>query len=157
MKKTLKLVVLLLAVLMALVGCSGGNSGNNTPADNTTPASSLVYDEGTVLRVAAGYNSANTAISFKDAEVTGEGLTLADGVTYHTNDLKPTWTYLENILKVKPKKLVYISCNPATLVRDLHILEDSYNIESIKPVDMFCWTSHVECVSVLELKESTEK
>ena len=64
---------------------------------------------------------------------------------------------IENILKIKPKKLVYISCNPATLVRDLAKLEDIYEIKRIKPVDMFCWTSHVECVSVLELKESIEK
>lgn len=64
---------------------------------------------------------------------------------------------IENILKIKPKKIVYISCNPATLVRDLAMLEDVYKIKKIKPVDMFCWTSHVECISVLELKESTEK
>ena len=64
---------------------------------------------------------------------------------------------LENILKIKPKKLVYISCNPATLVRDLSYLEESFDIEFVKLVDMFPWTSHVECVSVLELKESIEK
>ena len=64
---------------------------------------------------------------------------------------------IENILKIKPKKLVYISCNPATLVRDLSKLEEKYNVEFIKPVDMFPFTSHVECVSVLELKGSTEK
>lgn len=57
-----------------------------------------------------------------------------------------------NILKIKPKKLVYISCNPATLVRDLSKLEEKYNIEFIKPVDMFPWTNHVECCSVLYLK-----
>ena len=47
---------------------------------------------------------------------------------------------LENILRIKPKKLVYISCNPATLVRDLSKLEEYYNINSIKPVDMFPFT-----------------
>ena len=64
---------------------------------------------------------------------------------------------IENILKIRPKKIVYISCNPATLVRDLSKLEEKYNIEFIKPVDMFPFTGHVECVSVLELKGSTEK
>lgn len=59
---------------------------------------------------------------------------------------------IENILKIKPKKLVYISCNPATLVRDLKELEESYEINSIKPVDMFPFTSSVECVAVLCLK-----
>ena len=61
-------------------------------------------------------------------------------------------TSVENIRKVKPKKMVYISCNPATLVRDLAKLEDIYKIKNIKPVDMFPYTSHVECVTVLELK-----
>ena len=61
-------------------------------------------------------------------------------------------TSIQNILKIKPKKLVYISCNPATLVRDLKELEECYEINSIKPVDMFPFTSSVECVAVLELK-----
>ena len=64
---------------------------------------------------------------------------------------------INNIIKIHPKKIAYISCNPATLVRDLAYLEDMYKIEMIQPVDMFPWTSHVECVAVLELKESTEK
>jgi len=66
-------------------------------------------------------------------------------------------TSIENILKILPKKVIYISCNPATLVRDLAKFEEYYNIEVIKPVDMFPYTTHVECVAVLELKESTEK
>ena len=60
---------------------------------------------------------------------------------------------IDNILNIKPKRLVYISCNPATLVRDLSRLEKFYNIESIKPVDMFPFTAHVECCSVLQLKQ----
>ena len=59
---------------------------------------------------------------------------------------------IDSILKIKPERVVYISCNPATLIRDLSKLEDYYNIESIKPVDMFPFTSHVECVTVLYLK-----
>ena len=59
---------------------------------------------------------------------------------------------IDNILRIKSKKVVYISCNPATLVRDLSYLEDTYDIISIKPVDMFPYTSHVECVAVLNLK-----
>ena len=59
---------------------------------------------------------------------------------------------IENILKILPKKLVYISCNPATLVRDLSKLEESYNIDMIKPVDMFPFSKHVEVCALLELK-----
>lgn len=64
-------------------------------------------------------------------------------------------TTINNILKIKPKKVTYISCNPATLTRDLSILEDLYEIKMIQPVDMFPFTSHVECVSVLELNAKT--
>ena len=53
----------------------------------------------TVLRMATGYNSAKTGIAF-DAETAGEGITLADGKTYHSGDLKPTWVELQNILHV---------------------------------------------------------
>ena len=66
-------------------------------------------------------------------------------------------TTVNNILKIKPKRVVYISCNPATLMRDLALMEDVYEVELIQPVDLFCFTSHVECVSVLELKENIEK
>lgn len=59
---------------------------------------------------------------------------------------------IENILNIKPKKLVYISCNPATLVRDLALFEECYEIKKIKPVDMFPFTHHVESVAVLKLK-----
>ena len=62
-------------------------------------------------------------------------------------------TSINNILWIKPKRIVYISCNPATLVRDLALFEDYYNVEKIKPVDMFAWTSSVECVAVLQLKQ----
>ena len=61
-------------------------------------------------------------------------------------------TTLNNILKIEPIKVVYISCNPATMVRDLKILEEKYEVAKIQPVDMFPFTSHVECCSVLYLK-----
>lgn len=59
---------------------------------------------------------------------------------------------VNNILKIKPKRVVYISCNPATLMRDLALMEDVYEVKMIQPVDMFCFSSHVECVSLLSLK-----
>ena len=55
-------------------------------------------------------------------------------------------------LKIKPEKLVYISCNPATMVRDIAKTEGVYVAEKIQPVDMFPYTSSVECVAVLKLK-----
>lgn len=56
-------------------------------------------------------------------------------------------TSINNILKIKPDKIVYISCNPATLVRDLAKFENNYFVKMIQPVDMFPWTSHVWNVS----------
>ena len=49
-------------------------------------------------------------------------------------------TSVNNILKVKPKRIVYISCNPASLVRDLKMLENDYEIKVIQPFDLFCFT-----------------
>ncbi len=59
---------------------------------------------------------------------------------------------INNILKVLPNKIVYISCNPATLIRDLKLLEDKYELQEIQPVDMFPFTSHVECCTVMNLR-----
>ena len=59
---------------------------------------------------------------------------------------------IDNILKIKPDRVVYISCNPATLVRDLAKFEEAYEVKDIQPVDMFPFTGHVECVCVLNLK-----
>jgi len=59
---------------------------------------------------------------------------------------------IETILNLEPKKVIYISCNPATLARDIAMLEEKYELKEVQPVDMFPWTSHVECVTVLYLK-----
>ena len=58
---------------------------------------------------------------------------------------------IENIMKLKTGRVVYISCNPATMVRDLKMMEEMYEVVEVQPVDMFPFTSHVECVSVLRL------
>ena len=58
---------------------------------------------------------------------------------------------IDFIIKSKPKKLIYVSCNPATLARDLKILcENDFKIGKIIPVDMFPRTAHVETVCLLE-------
>ncbi|MFZ0446731.1 MAG: 23S rRNA (uracil(1939)-C(5))-methyltransferase RlmD [Bacillus sp. (in: firmicutes)] len=60
---------------------------------------------------------------------------------------------LQTIINMKPKKVVYVSCNPATLARDLRVLEDGgYQTVEVQPVDMFPQTMHVECVAQLILK-----
>ena len=56
------------------------------------------------------------------------------------------------ILKASPKKIVYVSCNPATQARDLALMVEFYEIKEIRPVDMFPQTAHVENVVLLERK-----
>lgn len=59
---------------------------------------------------------------------------------------------IKNIMKVNPEKIVYISCNPATLARDLRLLGEKYEVKKVQPVDMFPYTTHVECVALLTLE-----
>jgi tRNA (uracil-5-)-methyltransferase len=59
---------------------------------------------------------------------------------------------LDTILKVKPKKVVYVSCNPSTLAKDVAKLSRLYKVKYIQPVDMFPHTAHVESVARLVLK-----
>ena len=61
---------------------------------------------------------------------------------------------IENIMKLKTGRVVYISCNPATMVRDLKMMEEIYEMVEVQPVDMFPFTSHVECVALMGRKES---
>lgn len=60
----------------------------------------------------------------------------------------------EEILRLKPKNIVYISCNPITLARDVNDLNDQYDLKSIKLIDEFPNTYHVESVVLLESKNS---
>ena len=62
-------------------------------------------------------------------------------------------TTIGKILELEVKKLVYVSCNPATMVRDIKMMETKYEVKEIQPVDMFPFTSNVECVAVLCLKD----
>ena len=77
------------------------SSTSSTESSSSAPeAPKLEYANGTVLRMATGYQKPNTGITF-DADTAKEGITLANGKTYNTGDLKPTWEELQNILNVK--------------------------------------------------------
>lgn len=60
--------------------------------------------------------------------------------------------FLYSLMKLSPDRVIYISCNPSTLARDLFTLKEKYKVEVIQPVDMFPHTFHVECIASLKLK-----
>ena len=57
---------------------------------------------------------------------------------------------IEKIIDIKPKKIVYVSCNSSTLARDLATFKKKYEISKLQTVDMFPHTSHVENVVLLK-------
>ena len=59
---------------------------------------------------------------------------------------------IEQILKIEPSKIVYVSCNSATQARDLALMDEKYKVTRVRPVDMFPQTHHVENVVLLERK-----
>lgn len=63
--------------------------------------------------------------------------------------------FLEAMIEMEPKRIVYVSCNPSTLARDLRILEDGgYRTNEVQPVDMFPNTTHVEAIALIQRKMS---
>ena len=56
------------------------------------------------------------------------------------------------LLELESPKIVYVSCNPSTQARDLHLLQEKYEVSKVRPVDMFPHTHHIETVALLTLK-----
>jgi 23S rRNA (uracil-5-)-methyltransferase RumA len=64
-------------------------------------------------------------------------------------------TFLKTVAQIKPKRMVYVSCNPSTLAKDVHMLiSKGFEVEQVTPVDMFPQTAQVEAVCTLVLKEN---
>lgn len=61
--------------------------------------------------------------------------------------------FLNAVLSLRPSRIVYVSCDPTTLARDVSILSDRYSIGSVQPIDLFPQTFHVETVVALTLKQ----
>ena len=59
---------------------------------------------------------------------------------------------LKNVLDINPNRIVYVSCDPATLARDINLLKENYEVKELTPIDMFPNTYHVECVCLLMKK-----
>ncbi len=112
MKRFLSMALVLCMALTLFAGCNTievptnptttgkpqpGTQGTNPTTTIDVNVDLLPFDKGTVLRMATGYNNAKTGLFF-DAETAGDGITLANGKTYQTGDLKPTWVEVQNRL-----------------------------------------------------------
>ena len=95
----LALVVALIMMASTLSSCWLFPGPGPEPKPDEEKVFDLEYAEGTVLRMATGYNSEATGLFF-DSKTVGEGVTLADGKTYHAGDLKPTWVEVSNRLGI---------------------------------------------------------
>ena len=61
--------------------------------------------------------------------------------------------FVDTLLRLAPEKVVYVSCDPETLARDVKLLSEKYDIKAVQPVDMFPMTFHVETIVGLSLKK----
>ncbi|MCM3739422.1 23S rRNA (uracil(1939)-C(5))-methyltransferase RlmD [Oceanobacillus luteolus] len=114
--------------------------------------------------------------AIRDAKMNAElnGITNAEFVVGEAEKVMPKWKnegftpdvivvdpprkgcevdFLQAMIEMEPKRIVYVSCNPSTLARDLVILEEGgYETKEVQPVDMFSQTNHIEAVCLLERK-----
>ncbi|ELV04972.1 TrmA family RNA methyltransferase, partial [Brachyspira hampsonii 30599] len=59
---------------------------------------------------------------------------------------------IDEIIRIKPKKIIYVSCDPMTFARDINLLKEYYNLSDLNIIDMFADTYHIELISFLEYK-----
>ena len=87
------------------------------------------------------------------AKLRGEGIT-PDVIVVDPPRKGLTPALIATIAEMRPKRVVYVSCDPATLARDLKLFTENYSVEEITPVDMFPRTAHVEAVAMMSRKNT---
>lgn len=124
------------------------------------------------VKAVRGMEVIKPAVEDANANAKLNGITNAEYVVGKAEEVMPRWAkeglktdvifvdpprkgltpeFIDAAVETNPKKIVYISCNPATMVRDLQLFkEQGYDFDEIDPVDMFPQTPHVESVTVLE-------
>lgn len=127
------------------------------------------------VKAVRGMEVIKPAVDDANANAKLNGITNAEYVVGKAEEVMPRWAkeglktdvifvdpprkgltpeFIDAAVETDPKKIVYISCNPATMVRDLQLFqEQGYDFNEIDPVDMFPQTPHVESVTVLERTE----
>ncbi len=151
-----------------------GLTGSETVYDLYTGTGTIALYVSKMARKVVGIEYVEAAI--EDAKVNA-GLNGIAHVTFHAGDMKDIFTpefiaregrpdviitdppragmhgdVVQRLLELGVPRVVYVSCNPATQARDLHLLSERYEVVRVRPVDMFPHTHHVENVALLELR-----
>jgi 23S rRNA (uracil1939-C5)-methyltransferase len=151
-----------------------GLTGSETVYDLYTGTGTIALYLSKMARKVVGIEYVEAAI--EDAKVNA-GLNGIAHVTFHAGDMKDIFTpefivregrpdviitdppragmhgdVVQRLLELGVPRVVYVSCNPATQARDLHLLSERYDVVRVRPVDMFPHTHHVENVALLELR-----
>lgn len=160
--------------LYATVREFAGLTGNELVYDLYTGTGTIAQFIARDARRVIGVEYVPEAI--EDAKINAEVNGIADKTTFIAGDMKDILTdrfiaenglpdvmivdppragmhpdVVETILRAQPRRLVYVSCNPATQARDLALLTTKYTLQRMRPVDMFPHTAHVENVALLTL------
>ena len=123
-----------------------GLTGNELVYDLYTGTGTIANFVARQARKVVGIEYVPEAI--EDAKV-NSALNGIDNTLFYAGDMKDILTN-DVILAAEPKRIVYVSCNPATQARDLQLLDGKYKVTAVQPVDMFPHTHHVENVVQLE-------
>lgn len=153
-----------------------GLTGNETVYDLYTGVGSIALFVSKFAKKVIGIESVESAIH--DAKINME-LNNISNIQFYAGDMKAVLTdefmnehgsadviitdppragmhydVVQTILRAKAKKVVYVSCNPATQARDIALMEKDYTVTKVQPVDMFPHTHHIENIVLLELKQN---
>ncbi len=160
--------------LVNFVVASAQLTGNETVVDAYCGIGTLSLPLAQRAKYVIGIESWEDSVTQARANAQRNGLDNCTFVTAKVEDWLPIQTEIPNvlcldpprkgcdpavldaILRHPPHRLIYVSCNPATLARDLQILKNGgYQVIHVQPIDFFPQTYHVECVAVLELAALT--
>lgn len=120
----------------------------------------IAVEEVAVAATDARFNAANAGVTNVEIHTRAAEQLLAslddhyDGIVIDPPRAGCSGPVLEGLLRLKPRRIVYVSCDPATLIRDLRTLCGQYQIESCQLIDMFPQTFHIESVTVLTRMEN---
>lgn len=156
------------------VRAAAGLTGQETVVDAYCGTGTIGLWLAPYAREVRGIESIPEAVEDACANAESNGRTNAVFYEGHAEELLPRWVksgfspdviiadpprtgldprFIEAVLRTKPKRFVYVSCNPSTLAKDCkELLDGGYSIEWVQPVDMFPQTSHVETVVLLSRK-----